>query len=721
MTTPLACLTQRRPGLGYAYLEKDMARLVEAPAQQPAVDEAACSATFVITSNDPDRVGDVVEPQGIYLGNFARNPIGFFGHQVIPLPIGKWEDPQGRHTIVLEANRALGTLYFSQKTADAQACFALVSEGILRATSIGFNPLVEPIPRERGEANPNSLQLGYVYPRIDLLEVSVVGVPAQPTATLVRQHLERGRIGGEVISKALRRALLPLAEPKKATLFTGEATMSKKWGKSKSRKAAVEIMAGERAKAQRRKEGMAEGSGPAGGYATPEGDDAVLHEAQHRDMVKAIIGIMHRHKETAPPEGPHEAFYHPVKMAVHHQHAQGADVGHLGHVKEDLAGITGITEVTQHHELPPGEGYYKVYSLTEGHPEQPGVDPEEGEHPQEITPVYREAAAPGEDAAIDHRAVVKDIIGVLHLHKALPGGHTVEGDHPEEITPEVKDTLQECVSHKIPKLLAEGYSQDQAAAIAYSMCGEKALQQLRRKGQLKFRVKDEEPLGYTEDLADDEAEEPGGEELPLGAQCLQALVEHLSLKAPLIEQEQVKEFYDRLLAEAAELAEEVYPGLDLAGHLAEEGLDQESLQDTQEEANAEIEHYRKPPTERAARVGKTKQADNEVMEEADADALTMIKEAADHLHEHGDHDEGRPLTKKHKAAHRYHARRLDALAGQLKFSGHFESPVPAGPDGEEVLDTKEYEEGARRGLQEALQPLTERLYRLTGKKLNGQS
>lgn len=109
------------------------------------------------------------------------------------------------------------------------------------------------------------------------------------------------------------------------------------------------------------------------------------------------------------------------------------------------------------------------------------------------------------------------------------------------------------------------------------------------------------------------------------------------------------------------------------------------------------------------------------MEEADADALTMIKEAADHLHEHGDHDEGRPLTKKHKAAHRYHARRLDALAGQMKFSGHFESPVPAGPDGEEVLDTKEYEEGARRGLQEALQPLTERLYRLTGKKLNGQS
>jgi hypothetical protein len=34
--------------------------------------------------------------------------------------------------------------------------------------------------------------------------------------------------------------------------------------------------------------------------------------------------------------------------------------------------------------------------------------------------------------------------------------------------------VQECVSRKIPKLLSEGYEQDQAAAIAYSMCGEKS-------------------------------------------------------------------------------------------------------------------------------------------------------------------------------------------------------------------------------------------------------
>jgi len=40
------------------------------------------------------------------------------------------------------------------------------------------------------------------------------------------------------------------------------------------------------------------------------------------------------------------------------------------------------------------------------------------------------------------------------------------------LEPERKDALSDCVSEKIPKLLDEGYPQDQAVAIAYSMCRE---------------------------------------------------------------------------------------------------------------------------------------------------------------------------------------------------------------------------------------------------------
>jgi len=54
---------------------------------------------------------------------------------------------------------------------------------------------------------------------------------------------------------------------------------------------------------------------------------------------------------------------------------------------------------------------------------------------------------------------------------ALPFGASIQTDTPAPAPqPERKDALADCVSEKIPTLIAEGYEQDQAVAIAYSMC-----------------------------------------------------------------------------------------------------------------------------------------------------------------------------------------------------------------------------------------------------------
>jgi HK97 family phage portal protein len=56
---------------------------------------------------------------------------------------------------------------------------------------------------------------------------------------------------------------------------------------------------------------------------------------------------------------------------------------------------------------------------------------------------------------------------------ALPFGASIQTDTPDPAPqPERKDALGDCVSEKIPTLIAEGYEQDQAVAIAYSMCSE---------------------------------------------------------------------------------------------------------------------------------------------------------------------------------------------------------------------------------------------------------
>lgn len=48
----------------------------------------------------------------------------------------------------------------------------------------------------------------------------------------------------------------------------------------------------------------------------------------------------------------------------------------------------------------------------------------------------------------------------------------VDAPAGEPVPMEQKDALGDCVSEKIPKLIEEGYDQDQAVAIAYSMCAE---------------------------------------------------------------------------------------------------------------------------------------------------------------------------------------------------------------------------------------------------------
>jgi HK97 family phage prohead protease len=64
--------------------------------------------------------------------------------------------------------------------------FQSVKAKILRHVSIGFRPLKQPIPNEDG---------GYDYPEVELYELSLVSVPAQPDAEIleVRRASAKGR------------------------------------------------------------------------------------------------------------------------------------------------------------------------------------------------------------------------------------------------------------------------------------------------------------------------------------------------------------------------------------------------------------------------------------------------------------------------------------------------------------------------------------------------
>lgn len=143
---------------------------------------------FVLSDATVDRMGDIIDPAGWDLKWFKKNPIALFGHSSGE-PIGTWAD------VRVEGKKLMGRLVFAAEGTSARIdeLRRLVEQGILRAVSVGFRPLeAEPLD----PARPYGPQK---YKRQELLETSLVSVPANPAALAVAKSL---KISEDVLSLA---------------------------------------------------------------------------------------------------------------------------------------------------------------------------------------------------------------------------------------------------------------------------------------------------------------------------------------------------------------------------------------------------------------------------------------------------------------------------------------------------------------------------------------
>ena len=134
---------------------------------------------FVLSDETPDRMGDIVLSKGWELDNFKKNPIALFGHRS-DFPIGRWRD------LRVENNSLRGHLELAPPgTSDRiDEIRKLVEAGILRAVSVGFRP-IETKPRPETKDN-----YGLFFVRNELVETSLVSVPANPNALAVAKSLQ---------------------------------------------------------------------------------------------------------------------------------------------------------------------------------------------------------------------------------------------------------------------------------------------------------------------------------------------------------------------------------------------------------------------------------------------------------------------------------------------------------------------------------------------------
>lgn len=136
--------------------------------------------TFIASTDTPDRYDDVVG-QNWSLEAFERNPVILFNHNPQKMPIGK-----GRAYV--EDGRLMIDVEFDENDEDARKIEDKVRRGFISAVSVGFQPLEAVLRSTLPEGHKYRGSNGYYFSKNELLEVSVVTIPANNEATLTAKN-----------------------------------------------------------------------------------------------------------------------------------------------------------------------------------------------------------------------------------------------------------------------------------------------------------------------------------------------------------------------------------------------------------------------------------------------------------------------------------------------------------------------------------------------------
>lgn len=145
------------------------------------------SFRFVASTSASDRYNDVIDQEGWDLKGFNANPIVLFNHNSLDLPIG-------RGKVEVKNNQLMIEVEFDQSDEFAKKIEQKVKDGFINAVSVGFNP-IEATPRSSLDKNHKYYsKFGTLFSKAELLEVSIVTIPANSEATMAKS-IQKGLKG----------------------------------------------------------------------------------------------------------------------------------------------------------------------------------------------------------------------------------------------------------------------------------------------------------------------------------------------------------------------------------------------------------------------------------------------------------------------------------------------------------------------------------------------
>jgi HK97 family phage prohead protease len=140
----------------------------------PTIAQNSRVATFVFSDGSIDRYGDTIDARGWMLDKFMANPVALFGHDSSSVEnvIGK------ARNVRIEGTRLIGDIEFIEASVNpnAESVYQMVKGGYLNAVSVGFSPVEWSLSKDKSRPQ------GVDFKKQELLEISIVPIPANPSA-----------------------------------------------------------------------------------------------------------------------------------------------------------------------------------------------------------------------------------------------------------------------------------------------------------------------------------------------------------------------------------------------------------------------------------------------------------------------------------------------------------------------------------------------------------
>ena len=144
--------------------------------------------SFVASTASPDRYGDVINQRGWSLAKFRKNPVILLNHNATSqLPIGRGDVEIVDGKLMVDVEFDMGDPVAAEVARKTKA-------GFMSAVSVGFNA-IESTPRSSlSKDNPYYAKSGYFFDKAELLEISIVTIPANGEAVAAKNFTPNNRL-----------------------------------------------------------------------------------------------------------------------------------------------------------------------------------------------------------------------------------------------------------------------------------------------------------------------------------------------------------------------------------------------------------------------------------------------------------------------------------------------------------------------------------------------